>query len=63
VRVRVRVRDRVRDRVHLDQVLLLRVDIANTEGLVQVRVYTIEDRRDVDVHDVAVLQLAQWGRY
>ena len=39
----------------LDQVLRLRVDIAHTERLVQVRVHAVEDRRDVDVDDVAIL--------
>ena len=46
----------------LDQVLGLRVDVAHTEGLVQVRVHAVEDRRDVDVDDVAVLQPAQARR-
>ena len=46
----------------LDQGLRLRVDIAHTESLVQVRVHAVEDRRDVDVDDVAVLQPAQARR-
>ena len=46
----------------LDQALRLRVDIAHTERLVQVRVHAVGDRRYVDVDDVAVLQLAQVRR-